>query len=68
MRTVVFSGLFSEAETAELLAALQRIESRHPAEVFVAFVSDDDEVFDELQRVTAERPANSEHPLPRLLV
>jgi hypothetical protein len=69
MRTVVFSGLFSDAETRELLAALQRIETRHPSDVYVALVSDDDDVFDELQRVAAEGPPNSKHHAwPRLLV
>lgn len=54
MRTVVFSGLFSREETAELLATLQSIENRHPSDVYVAFVTDDDHVFDELQRVAEE--------------
>jgi hypothetical protein len=68
MRTVVFTGLFSEEETRELLAALRRIENRHPDYVYAAFVTDDDQVFDQLQAVAEKARTKPDGALPRLLI
>jgi hypothetical protein len=68
MRTVVCTGLFSAEETRELLAALQSIENRHPDYAYAAFVTDDDQVFDDLQRLAEEGSHKNKHKvLPRLL-
>jgi hypothetical protein len=68
MRTVVFTGLFSEEETRELQAALQSIENRHPDYVYAAFVADDDQVFDQLQAVAEKAHTKADGALPRLLI